>query len=152
MILTEGIMEYRKGNHSVYGLQYHIVLVTKYRRRCLDAEISDFLKQDICRLINGMEGNVLEINTDMDHIHILTELSPKRSIQDVIGVLKGCTSRNVKTRFKDNLSEYYYGDNYSFWSASYFISTTGGVNLDVIKKYIEQQGQAPRPKGRPKKA
>ena len=144
------ILEYRKGNHSVYGLQYHIVLVTKYRKKCMDDEISEFLKQDVTRLINGMEGNVIEVNTDKDHIHILAELSPKRSIQDIIGVLKGCTARNVKTKYGGRLSKFYYGEKYSFWSNSYFISTTGGACLDVIQKYIEQQGIV-RPKGRPKK-
>lgn len=145
-------MEYHKGNHSVFALQYHIVLVVKYRKKCINSEIAQFLKNDITRLINQMEGRVIEINTDKDHVHILAELSPKRSIQDIIGVLKGCTSRNVKTRYKIELGNYFYGEKYSFWSDSYFISTTGGACLDVIQKYIEQQGQPKRPKGRPRKS
>ena len=143
-------MEYRHGNHSVYGLQYHIVLVTKYRKKCISPQMAEFLKEDITRLIRLLEGDVLEVNTDLDHVHILAELSPKKSIQDVIGVLKGCTARNVKTKFQEELKEFYNGEKYSFWSNSYFISSCGGVNLEVVKKYIEQQG-GKRPKGRPKK-
>ena len=52
-------MEYRKSSHAVYGLQYHIVLVTKYRRKCINEEIGDRLKKEIIRLIEGHEGHVI---------------------------------------------------------------------------------------------
>ena len=70
-------MEYRKSSHAVYGLQYHIVLVTKYRRKCINEEIGDRLKKEIIRLIEGHEGHVVSIETVCDHVHILAELSPK---------------------------------------------------------------------------
>lgn len=89
-------MEYRHGKHSVYSLNYHIVFVTKYRRPCITEEIGDFLKAEIIRLIESMEGHVSEVEYHRDHIHILAELSPKHAISEQIGVLKGVTARNVK--------------------------------------------------------
>ena len=70
-------MEYRKSSHAVYGLQYHIVLVTKYRRKCINEKIGDRLKKEIIRLIEGHEGHVISIEAVCDHVHILAELSPK---------------------------------------------------------------------------
>lgn len=92
-------MEFRHGKHSVYSLNYHIVFVTKYRRPCITEEIGDFLKAEIIRLIESMEGHVSEVEYHRDHIYILAELSPKHAISEQIGVLKGITARNVKKRY-----------------------------------------------------
>lgn len=142
-------MEYRKGNHSVYGLQYHIVLVTKYRKKCIQGDLKNYLLDALRENIEGKEGSVLEINSDVDHVHLLVELSPKYAIKDIMANLKGATARKVRNRFAGELSAYY-RDSTSFWSNSYFISTTGGDSQEVIPKYIEGQGTQKRPPGRPR--
>lgn len=134
-------MEYRHGKHSVYSLNYHIVFVTKYRRPCITEEIGDFLKAEIIRLIESMEGHVSEVEYHRDYIHILAELSPKHAISEQIGVLKGVTARNVKKRYGDQIAQYLWEG--QFWAPSFFIATAGGVTLDVLKKYVAEQRTGP---------
>ena len=134
-------MEYRHGKHSVYSLNYHIVFVTKYRRPCITEEIGDFLKAEIIRLIESMEGHVSEVEYHRDHIHILAELSPKNAISEQIGVLKGVTARNVKKRYGDQIAKYLWKG--QFWAPSFFIATAGGVTLDVLKRYVAEQRTGP---------
>lgn len=143
-------MEYRKGSHSVYGLQYHIVLVTKYRKKCIQGKVKTYLLNALEQNIEWKGGRVLEMNSDLDHVHMLVELSPNYAVKDVVANLKGVTSRMVRKLYKEELSGYYW-DSDSFWSDSYFISTTGGACLEVIQKYIEEQGKPKRRPGRPPK-
>lgn len=130
-------MEYHRTTHAVYGLQYHIVLVTKYRARCINEEIGERLKLEFHRLIEGREGRILSIEVMPDHVHILAELSPKYAIASEIAMLKGVTSRILRRDYGDYLKQFLWKG--SFWSASYFIASSGGVTLDVLKKYVEGQ-------------
>ena len=91
-------MEYRKSSHAVYGLQYHIVLVTKYRRKCINEEIGDRLKKEIIRLIEGHEGHVISIEAVCDHVHILAELSPKYAVANEIATLKNSYGKDSEKR------------------------------------------------------
>ena len=142
-------MEYRKGNHSVYGLNYHIVLVTKYRKKCINEELGERLKAECIRLIEGREGRVLEIETDQDHLHILAELSPKYALAESIGILKSVTARIMRRDYAGYLSQFYWGD--SFWSDSYFVASSGGVTMETLRQYVEDQGKPKKGRGRPPK-
>ena len=137
-------MEYKRTTHSVYGLQYHIVLVTKYRTPCINHELSERLKSEIIRLIEQREGEVISIETAIDHVHILASLSPKYAIANEIAMLKSVTSRILRRDYGDYLKQFLWKG--SFWSQSYFIASSGGVTLDVLKQYVENQNRRP---GRP---
>ena len=130
----------RTGNHSVYDMQYHIVIVTKSRKPCINEQIQERLKKECPRLISMFGGSVTEIETDVDHVHILAELGPRYSVSDVMASLKGVTSRLIKRDYKDYLKGYFYGEDYSFWSDSYYVATTGGTTIEKIKQYIQEQG------------
>lgn len=130
-------MEYHRTTHAVYGLQYHIVFVTKYRQKCINQEIGERLKQEFIRLIEGREGRVLAIEVMEDHVHILAELSPKYAIASEIAMLKGVTARILRRDYKEYITPYLWKG--KFWSGSYFIASSGGVTLDVLKQYVENQ-------------
>ena len=137
-------MEYKRTTHAVYGLQYHLVLVTKYRKDCINDEIAECLKREFKRLIEQREGEVMSMETARDHVHLLVSLSPKYAIADEVAMLKGVTSRIVRRDFGDYLKQFLWKG--SFWSQSYFIASSGGVTLDVLKQYVENQNRKP---GRP---
>ena len=82
--------------------------------------------------------DLLEINHDEDHIHILVSIPPKRSVGSVVRILKSNTARDLKKKFSF-LKEVYWGTD-SIWSGGYFVSTVG-ANEKVIRKYIENQGK-----------
>lgn len=84
------------------------------------------------------EIQVLEVNTDEDHVHILVSVAPKLSISDTVRIIKSNTARGMKKKFP--FLEHGYFDAKTIWSIGYFVSTVG-VNESIIKQYIEMQGQ-----------
>ena len=130
-------MEIYKNRHSVYKLTYHIVLVTKYRHKCINDEIFDYMKNHINRIVSDWGGTVDEINHDFDHIHMLLSLPPQQAPSRAVCSIKTVTSRMLRKEFGDYLSKFYWKD--SFWSDSYLVLTVGGATIDIVKSYIEDQ-------------
>ena len=144
-----GTMALKKKQHAVCEIRYHIVLVTKYRRPVIKGEIADHLKAECCRLIENFDGEVIEIETDMDHVHILAAFGPEYSIRTVMNSLKGVTARIIRRDHWEEVSKQLWGD--SFWSDSYYVGTCGGVTVETIRKYVENQGRPKRKHVRRKK-
>ena len=132
------MQDFKKLHHCVYNLKYHLVLVTKYRRKCITAPIIIRLKEIFTELCRKWECNLIEFNGEPDHIHILLELNPKIALSTFINNLKTVSSRYIRRDFKAHLAKFYY-KNPIFWSRSYCILSCGGAPLSVIKQYIEQQ-------------
>lgn len=130
-------MAEKKKRHAVYSLTYHIIFVTKYRRPVLTGKVAETLKSECRRLIEEMDGEILEMETDKDHIHILADLCPTRSVTEQINVLKGVTSRTLRRDYGDLLKQQLWKD--SLWSPSYYVATAGGVTIETLKKYVESQ-------------
>ena len=123
-------------NHSVFSLHYHLVLVIKYRKKVLDENISIRLKEIFENIQNNYNILISEWNYDSDYIHILFTAHPNTEISKFINAYKSASSRLIKKEFpeiRDKLWKEY------FWSRSFCLLTTGGVSLDVIKRYIENQ-------------
>ena len=130
-------MELYKNRHSVYKLTYHIVLVTKYRHKCISDDIFNYMKQHINRVVSDWGGSLDEINHDFDHIHMLLSLPPQQAPSRAVCSIKTVTSRMLRKEFNDYLLKFYWKD--SFWSDSYLVLTVGGATIDVVKSYIEDQ-------------
>jgi putative transposase len=125
-------------NHSVFLLYYHLVLVTKYRRKVIDDNISNRLKEIFEKIQNNYNITLQEWNYDKDHIHILFKAHPNTEISKFINAYKSASSRLIKKEFpeiKEQLWKEY------FWSRSFCLLTTGGAPIEIIKKYIESQGE-----------
>lgn len=135
----------KHGRGYVYDLYYHIVWCVKYRHKILKDDIkNDFIKiiSELC-INNNYE--LIEINTDLDYVHLLVGLSPQDSISDVLKALKGVSARLLNKKHKDYLSKYLYGGH--IWSPSYYIATTSDNLMDNIKTYIINQGMEDNRKG-----
>ena len=125
-------------HHCVYNLNYHLVLVTKYRRRCMTGPMLDRLEV-ICRnTAVKWECAVPEFNGEADHVHLLLALTPKVLPSAFVNNLKTVTSRLLRKEFSEHLKKVYWSKPV-FWSRSYCILTVGGAPLSVLKQYIEQQ-------------
>ena len=131
------MQEFNKLHHCVYNLKYHLVIVTKYRKKCISNSIMIRLKEIFSVLRQKWECSLIEFNGEADHIHILVDLNPKIALSMFINNLKTVSSRYIRKEFSNYLSKFYYKP--VFWSRSYCILTCGGAPLSVIKKYIEQQ-------------
>lgn len=130
-------MKLRSHIHCVYKLTYHLVLVTKYRHKCITEEILEFLKKNIEDNLNKNDIELLEFNGGSDHIHLLIEAHPSMELSKVINNIKTVSSRMVRKEFKNYLERFYWKP--YFWKRGYCIITTGGATIDIIRKYIEEQ-------------
>ena len=117
-------MELQTNNHSVFALHYHLVMVVKYRRRVLNDTISDRLKDIFENVAENYHITVEEWNHDIDHVHVLFQAHPKSELS------KFMFPHIRKFLWKE-----------MFWSRSFCLLTTGGVTMDVIRQYIESQGE-----------
>lgn len=124
--------------HCTFRLQYHLVMVTKYRRKCITKPMLSRLQQIACATTEKWDGEVLEFNGEADHVHLLLELTPRTAPSAFVNNLKTVTSRLIRKEFGDHLQRYYWRKPV-FWSRSYCIITVGGAPLSVLKQYIEQQ-------------
>ena len=125
-------------NHSVFLLYYHLVLVTKYRRKVIDDNISNRLKEIFEKIQDNYNITLQEWNHDKDHVHILFKAHPNTELSKFINAYKSASSRLIKKEFpeiKQQLWKEY------FWSRSYCLFTTGGEPIEVIKRYIKSQGK-----------
>ena len=130
-------MKLDNNNHSVFLMHYHLILVVKYRRKVIDEEISNRLKEIFERIQPKYNITRQEWNHDKDHIHVLFKGNPNTEISKFINAYKSASSRLIKKEYpqirKQLWREY-------FWSRSFCLLTSGGAPIEVIKKYIEQQG------------
>ena len=119
-------------------LHYHLVLVTKYRRKVIDDIISNRLKEIFEKIQDNYNITLQEWNHDKDHVQILFKAHPNSELSKFINAYKSASSRLIKKEYpkiKEQLWKEY------FWSRSYCLLTTGGAPIEVIKKYIENQGK-----------
>lgn len=127
-----------KNAHSVFLLNYHLIMVVKYRKRVFDEEISNRAKEMFEYISPKHKITLLEWNHDEDHIHVLFKAHPKTEISKFINAYKSASSRLLKKEYPQ-IKEKLWKE--TFWSQSFCLITTGGAPLDVIKKYIESQGE-----------
>ena len=132
-------MEYTHLPHCVYHCEYHIVIVTKYRKAVFNEGNFAYFEKRLAEVTEHYPlvkiGNV---NHDKDHIHLLVSIPPTMSIGKVVGIIKQNTSRELKQKFPF-LKQIYWGTE-AVWSEGYFV-TTVGIDEAMIHAYIDAQGK-----------
>ncbi len=132
-------MKLRKSAHSVYKTQYHIVIVTKYRRKILNPGVSQYLRiifPEIRRFRPDVD--FIEIGIDKDHVHLYMIIPPKYAVSQIVNALKINTAKKLKAKFPF-LEKVYWGTD-SVWSTGFFVSTVG-IDEHVIRRYVKMQGR-----------
>ncbi len=130
-------MEVRLSAHTAYRTQYHVVWIPKYRRKILNPGVRGYLEKLFPHLLREMAGvEIVELNIQVDHIHMLIIIPPKYSVSNVVGQLKGRTASYLRKKFSW-LKKVYWKENI-VWSPDYFVSTVG-VDEVIIRNYIQHQ-------------
>lgn len=126
-----------KGSHSVFALQYHLVQCVKYRRKTLvNEKIIDLLKTKAREISETFGVDMINMECDKDHFHMLFKSKPTLDIPKYINAIKTISSREIQRNFPEVKKKLWKG---VFWSPSYLLATTGQVTLDQLKKYVENQ-------------
>ena len=135
----------KHGRGYVYDLYYHIVWCVKYRHKIVVGNIKDDLIDIIKNICINNNYELVEINTDLDHVHLFIGLSPQDSIPVVMKTLKGVSARLLNSKHKNELSKVL--NDGHIWSPSYYIATTSDNVMDNIEEYIINQGNEDLRKG-----
>ena len=125
---------YQNTRSATYACEYHIIWCTKYRRRTLSAEIQSRFKELVLDFQEKHGYIVRAVETMTDHVHLLISIPPTQAVGILIGKIKGMTAKVLREEFpylKSRLP--------NLWTRSYFVASTGGVTLEVLKQYVESQ-------------
>jgi putative transposase len=130
-------IELDSNNHSVFSLNYHLVLVVKYRKRVFSNQKMFSRLREIAEYI-GKSNNIeiKEMNGEPDHVHFLLKTKPNCDLSKYINAMKSASSRLLKKEFPEVKKKLW---KEVFWSQSYCLITIGGAPIEILKKYIENQ-------------
>ena len=128
-------------SRGVSRLYAHLILVTKYRLPTMSEEMKTYLQkiaQDLCQ---KWQCECLEVNGEEDHLHLLFRYAPQMQLSKFINNFKSVSSRKVRAKFDQELRQFYWDWSKGFWNESYSIDSVGFAPLEVLKRYVQNQGQ-----------
>ena len=111
----------------------HLVFVAKFRKKIFASEHYAEMKEIFARVCKKAGAELIEVDGEHDHVHILVNYPPTVYLPELVNSLKGVSSRLLRSRFPALKR----GD--ALWSPSYFVASCGGAPLEIIKQYIEKQ-------------
>ena len=124
--------DYYTNRHSCFLLQYHLVLVTKYRHPVIKDELEQYLLSYTNDYFKERSMTIRAIETMPDHMHILFDAPPQINLADFINAFKSASSRKIRQQFAEQLKPY-------FWSLSYFIGSVSEKTTSAVEHYIQHQ-------------
>ncbi|MGH8181620.1 MAG: IS200/IS605 family transposase [Steroidobacteraceae bacterium] len=126
----------RRGRHCASKMHVHLVFVAKYRHRVFDRAAIEALRVIFTGICRDFEAQLVEMEGEDDHVHLLIEYPPKLPVSSLVNSLKGVSSRLLRQRRPDIRKRYWKG---VLWSPSYFAASCGGAPIGIVRQYIEQQ-------------
>jgi putative transposase len=125
-------------HHCVFSLHFHLVIVTKYRRKVITKEMLERLRAIFQETLDKWHSELIEFNGEEDHIHLLFRTPPTVQLSKLVNNLKTVSSRLIRRDFRKHVNGFYRKP--VFWHRSYCLITTGGATIEILRKYIEEQG------------
>ncbi len=130
---------YKKTSHTTFSNKYHLVWITKYRKKILTGEIALRTRDIVRQTCEKLSMNIIRGNVSQDHVHLFVTIPPQHSVSKVMQNLKGRSSRIIQQEFPQIKKEYW---GKHFWAIGYFCVTSGNITDAMIVKYIEEQGKS----------
>jgi putative transposase len=130
------MQNYRKTSHSTYDCKYHIVWITKYRKRVLSGIIAERVREIIRGVCKEHEVEIIKGHISQDHIHMFVSVPPHLAISKLVQYLKGKSSYKLLQEHK-TLSKMFLGQH--LWGRGYFVATSGNITDEVVMDYINNQ-------------
>ena len=131
--------KYHKKSHCKYLIKIHLVFVTKYRKNIINGKFRDDLLQILYDISLEKDFTIDIMESDGDHLHILVDIPPQKSVQQVVHQLKQLSTYRIYRLHRTYLKNHYWKEN-TLYSDGYFACSTGDASSETIRRYIEQQG------------
>lgn len=128
-------MDVRRGNHTVYTINYHFVWCPKYRNAMLD-KIESSLEQSIRDVAERYEYVVLSLHIAPDHVHLFLSAHPKHAPSEIVRTVKSITAREMWEQHKSLLAREFWSG--GFWERSFYVGTTGEMSSRTVERYIDR--------------
>ena len=138
---------FKKLSQTIWHCQYHIVWVPKYRFRVLKGEVAREAEKCIRTFSEQKSCEIVELNVQIDHVHLLVLIPPKVSVSGYVGTVKGRTAIRILNKFRKLKEKPYWGNH--FWARGYCVDTVG-LDSEMIRKYVKYQETKERDSETPK--
>ncbi len=132
--------ELQKLAHAVWQCKYHVIWCPKYRFKILNGTLRRSVGDLLQQLCEWKKLEILEMNVQEDHVHLLLSIPPKFSVSEVVGFLKGKSAIKIFDKHLE-LKKRYWGRH--FWAKGYCVSTVG-LDEKRIRKYVKWQKEKDR--------
>ncbi len=120
-------------------MHVHLVFLAKYRRSVFDGDAIGRLHAIFANVCADFGAQLIEMDGEDDHVHLLVEYPPKVAVSSLVNSLKGVSSRLLRKERPDIQKRYWKG---VLWSPSYFASSCGGAPISMVREYLERQQPA----------
>jgi putative transposase len=126
-------------NNAAFSMTYHLVLVTKYRRKALAPDLHRRCGEILVRVLAEWRCEAVEFGGEADHVHMLFRAHPALDLSRLVNNLKTVSSRLLRKEFAAELARFYWKP--VLWHGAYYVGTVGHADLDTVRAYVERQGQ-----------
>ena len=133
--------QFKKLSHTIWRCQYHIIWTPKYRYKILTGKLATDVEDCIRAFTERLGGEVIELNVQTDHVHLLVMIPPKISVSDFVGTVKGRTAIRILNKYRKLKQKPYWGNH--FWTRGYCVDTVG-LDEEMIRKYVKYQDEKNR--------
>lgn len=130
------MQNYRKTSHTTYDCKYHIVWITKYRKKVMSGVVSERVRELVRQICKENDVEIIKGHVSKDHVHLFVSIPPQLAISKLVQSLKGKSSYKLLGENKE-LSKQFWGRH--LWARGYFVATSGNVTDEVIMEYIKNQ-------------
>ena len=130
------MQNYRKTSQTTYDCKYHIVWITKYRKKVMSGVIAERVRELIRQICKENDVEILKGHVSKDHIHLFVSVPPHLALSKLVQSLKGKSSYRLLNENKE-LSKQFWGRH--LWARGYFVASSGNVTDEVIMEYIKNQ-------------
>ncbi len=127
---------FNKASHVLWHCQYHLVWVPKYRFRILKSQVGREVYRSVMTFCGQLKCEVVELNVQVDHVHLLVKVPPKLSISELMGILKGRTAIRLFNKFPYLRKKPFWGNH--FWAKGYCVDTVG-LDAEMVQRYVKYQ-------------
>lgn len=132
------MQNYRKTAHSTYDCKYHIVWITKYRKKVMVGVVAERVRELVRGICKENEVEILKGHVSKDHVHLFVSVPPHLSISKLVQYLKGKSSYKLLQENKQ-LSKAFWGRH--LWARGYFVATSGNITDEMVLEYIKNQDE-----------